>query len=388
MKLNLTLATMLFVMMTSLHPAAPTVLLLRSGLQSFEALTSFVVEPGSTDQELILTSPLLDLGFAWNEAILSWNTAAPDSAQFQFEVAPVFEGKMPRFYPLGAWCLATTTLQRKSLKQEFDPLVTMDTDTLILKKTVTELRVRIKIKDTQLPKADWVKFLAVSCSGPRIKDSSPPQPDPASVASRAAEARTPEPFDKSPKQGRIELHVPALSQLDYPDGKTTWCSPTSLTMALHYWSAELGRKDLLLKVPETAAAVFDPDWGGTGNWSFNTAFAGAFPGMRACVTRLENLAQMEACVRLGVPVVASVSYNRLKGLDKAGSGHLVVCIGFEANGDIILNDPGRSAEIKQSVPIARFQAAWAESKNTVYLVAPIDQHRSLVRGLRAGLMDD
>ena len=81
------------------------------------------------------------------------------------------------------------------------------------------------------------------------------------------------------------LPVPTRSQLDYAGGGA-WCSPTSVSMVLSYWSMQLGRSDLNRDVPEVAAAVYDPGWPGTGNWSFNTAYAGSFPGMRAYVTRL------------------------------------------------------------------------------------------------------
>ncbi len=379
MKTTLGVASMLAAGIFSLNSAEPSVSNWVSVLKTFESFTQFDVETGPSGQDLTLTSPLINLGFPWSEAILSWNTSAPDSAQFEFEAAPQFEGVAPRFYPMGSWGLAKEPYRRKSLKQEFDPQVSIDTDTLVLKQPVTSLRVRIKILGAQTPTPNWIKFLAVSCSGPKTQ-ASIPSPNPATPPPKTLESHPREPLGTSPAREPIQLLVPALSQLDYPDGKA-WCSPTSLTMTLNYWGKKLHREDLLVNVPRTAAAVFDPDWGGTGNWSFNAAFAGTFPGMRAYVTRFEMLAQIETCVRLGVPVIASVSYNRLKGLDKGGSGHLVVCIGFEQNGDPILNDPGTSVEIKRSIPKARFKAAWAESKNTVYIICPEEQHKSLLQSL-------
>ena len=44
-----------------------------------------------------------------------------------------------------------------------------------------------------------------------------------------------------------------------------------------------------LTVPEVAAVVYDDSFAGTGNWPFNTAFAGSFPGMRSYVTRLDDI---------------------------------------------------------------------------------------------------
>lgn len=92
----------------------------------------------------------------------------------------------------------------------------------------------------------------------------------------------------------------------------------AVAMVLAYWADELGRSEFRRDVPEIAAAVFDPNWPGTGNWPFNTAFAGQFPGMRAFVTCMADIAQLEAWVAAGVPPVASVSSDVMNG--RTGTG--------------------------------------------------------------------
>ncbi len=173
-----------------------------------------------------------------------------------------------------------------------------------------------------------------------------------------------------PGQGLI-LGVPTRSQLDYPGGDA-WCSPTSVSMVLSYWSGRLGRPDLNRAVPEVAAAVHDPGWPGTGNWPFNTAYAGSFPGMRGYVTRLGHVGELGSWIAAGVPVVTSVTYSILKGKPDQGDGHLVVVVGFDERGDVVLNDPGTRIAMRKTVPRDRFAAAWAESHNTVYLIHPTD----------------
>jgi hypothetical protein len=146
-------------------------------------------------------------------------------------------------------------------------------------------------------------------------------------------------------------------------------------MVLAYWSRVLDRPELDRAVPDVAAAVNDPVYGGTGNWPFNAAFAGEFPGMRAYVTRLDGIAELEDWVVAGVPVVLSVSSyltnDRQEGPD---NGHLIVCVGFTGNGDVVANDPGVSLKNGQQIcrvySRARVREAWQKSKNAVYLVYP------------------
>ena len=351
----------------------------RAGLHVFETIEGLKAERRVDAQHLTLTSPIVHAGFDCTEAILSWNTKAPDGGEFSFEIAPIIKDEPRRFYALGTWCKDNAAMRRKSYQKDLDEFASVSTDTLVLKRPVKSFVIRVTLSGPEEPMADWIQFLSVAFSGPRAAGSTSP------AVHNAADGSRLKPPASEPE--RIELTVPALSQLSYAGGKA-WCSPTSLAMVLNYWSARLDRTDLGVDVPATAASVFDPDWGGTGNWSFNTAFAGTFPGMRACVARFENLESLKTCLSADVPVVASVSYNRLKGLDKGGSGHLVVVIGFEANGNPLINDPGTSEGIRRIIPVDRFKAAWAESKNTVYLVAPADRHARLLRSLRLGLAGD
>jgi hypothetical protein len=141
-------------------------------------------------------------------------------------------------------------------------------------------------------------------------------------------------------------------------------------MLLAYWADRLQRRELARDVPEVAAGVHDPNWPGTGNWPFNTAYAGSFAGLRACVTRLGDVSELEQWVRAGVPVAASLTYSVLKGEPDQDDGHLVVCVGFSDQGDVVLNDPGSRRERRKTVARDRFTAAWARSHRTVYLVYP------------------
>ena len=100
------------------------------------------------------------------------------------------------------------------------------------------------------------------------------------------------------------LDVPERSQMVYPNGGPVWCSPTSTSMVMAYWSERLGEPALNRPVPEVAAAVYDVVYRGNGNWPFNTAYAGR-DGLVAYVSRMSTLGQVERWIEAGVPVVAS-----------------------------------------------------------------------------------
>jgi hypothetical protein len=143
-------------------------------------------------------------------------------------------------------------------------------------------------------------------------------------------------------------------------------------MLLGFWAAKLNRPGLDRGVQEVAAGVHDENRPGTGNWSFNTAYAGSLPGLRAYVTRLSDISELEDWIATGVPLAVSLCYNRLRGKGEEPSGHLVVCVGFDKSGAVIVNDPGTTVGVQKTFPRANLARAWAYSKNTVYIVHPVD----------------
>jgi hypothetical protein len=155
-------------------------------------------------------------------------------------------------------------------------------------------------------------------------------------------------------------------------------------MVLAFWAQKRNRPELDVQVPDAAHAIFDKVYDGTGNWSFNTAFAGAFPGMRAYVTRFGDISQLEEWIEAGIPPVVSLSYDLLRGVKRARDpGHLMVCVGFDQKGDLVLNDPAHRPErgevARRVYPRANFIKAWRVSKNTVYLIYPEDASPPLDR---------
>ncbi|MFF1572640.1 peptidase C39 family protein [Leifsonia sp. NPDC058292] len=177
-----------------------------------------------------------------------------------------------------------------------------------------------------------------------------------------------------------------LSQRAYPSrpdlggGGPAWCSPTSLTMVLTAWGAQLPSAaptevpaDADPRVPWMARAVYDAAFDGTGNWSFNAALAGEF-GFDAVVTRLASLQSARVLTEAGIPLIASIAFEagRLLGADYDTSGHLLVIRGFDSRGDVLVADPANPGgrEGLRTYPREAFDAAWSRSRRTVYLITP------------------
>src|SRR3954452_18070131 len=128
-------------------------------------------------------------------------------------------------------------------------------------------------------------------------------------------------------------------------------------------------------VDYTARYVYDYHYNGAGNWPFNTAYAAA-RGLVGDVTQLHNLAEAEAYVKAGVPLVASIAFpsNKLDGAIKSTNGHLAVIDGSTGDGkQVIVNDPASplDREVKHFYDREQFERAWIPaSGGIVYVIRP------------------
>ena len=311
----------------------------------FSDASKFSRQAGPVTNSVVLTSPPIAARIAWDELVVSWNATMPTGSTLHVEARALYPQRTTRFYDLGFWS-AEAQHPRHSAHGQADADGDVATDTLKLKEPCERLQLRLT--STGAAGGPNLKFLGLSLLDSRVH---PPVLPP----NRAAWGRS--------------LPVPERSQMPYPDAKG-WCSPTSVSMLLGFWAGALQQPELDRGVPEVAGEVFDPQWGGTGNWSFNMAFAGSFPGLRAYVTRLTDVSELEDWVAQGLPVGVSLCYNRLRGKSREPSGHLVVCCGFTPDGNVIVNDPGTTRNVRKVFPRANLVDAWAYSKNTVYLVHP------------------
>jgi hypothetical protein len=329
---------------------ATSLLLSRAG-NNFGAHELICLDPTKLQRvlaegRLVLTSAPIRPQVNWNELIVSWNFRNTNSG-VRIETRVSYPDHSTRWYTLGIWSAHGGIYPRESVRGQKDEDGEVKTDTLVLTESGGEVQVRVVIEGENRNSGD-LKLLTLCFSDAKGKCEQ----------------------SASFKEGwGTELQVPERSQANYPEGISEWCSPTSTSMILSFWAKQLDRADLDHDVPEVARGVHDPKWPGTGNWPFNTAYAGAHAGMRAYVARFADVAELETWVNAGFPIGASVSYNKLKGRAQGGSGHIVVVIGMGKNGEMVINDPGRK-QVHQIYPRENFIKAWAESQNTVYLIYP------------------
>jgi hypothetical protein len=312
----------------------------------FNSLSAFKKSRG-TNGETIFTSREIHSRIPWNELIASWNADMPTNGYLRIEVRAIYEDRSTKWFTMGLWSGDPERHPRESVRRQKDDDGDVDTDTLALSKLAERVQVRVTL-GTDRGRKPKLKFLSLSLLDSKAKsDPLPPN--------RAAWGKT--------------IDVPERSQMAYENGSVI-CSPTTVSMLLAHWSKTLKRPSLDHDVPEVVKGVYDPKWQGTGNWVFNTAYAGSLPGMRAYTTRLSDVAELEDFIARGIPVGLSVCYNRLRGRSRNPSGHLVVCVGFTENGDAIINDPGTSKNVRKVFPRANLIDAWSYSKNAVYLTYP------------------
>jgi hypothetical protein len=161
------------------------------------------------------------------------------------------------------------------------------------------------------------------------------------------------------------IDVPQRSQYDpaHP-GERGWCSPASLSMVLAHFGYERS-------VAELAAAVRDEAYGGTGNWAFNVAAAGAL-GLSAAVVYLRDLVAAEHFTSEGFPLVLSFAWKS-GGLPDApldaSDGHLAVLCGFDEDGDAVCNDPAQ-ASLRATYPREAFERVWLGHGGVAYAIVP------------------
>ena len=290
----------------------------------------------------------IDPGFDWTELVPSWNLENPGERSIGITVSLVKPDLDTKWYSFGTWSLAGPT-PRTSMKDQADAKADVETDTLVAKEPARSVWVRVAVSGPQ------ANALPAPFVGLSFRDA----------------RKTPPPEDPNREAWGKTIEVPQRSQMSYPGGNVL-CSPTSVSMMLAHWAKVLGKGSLDKDVPEVQKGVFDPNWPGTGNWPFNTAYAGSFPELRAYVTRFGSVREVEDWVAAGIPVVTSVSLAMLKGKpnQEPNDGHLVIVVGFTADGDPVFNDPGRSTEVRQIYKRAHFEASWRTSGNTVYLIYP------------------
>ncbi len=310
-----------------------------------------------------VTGPLTPGPFGITRAVPSWDADTPPGSWIEVSLrAALPGGRLTKWYSAGVWAADGSTVARHSVKDQGDGDATMATDTFTIgdgKPAAEALQMKVRFMAAGPEAVPSLRLAAVAVSTTPPETAGPGQPPPAAAGGDPA------------RWGKV-LDVPACTQ-SYPDGDAGWCSPTAISMVVAYWAKESGPCEP--RVRAAVGGVYDWVYEGHGNWPFNTAYA-ANRGLEASVARFRSLADAEAWIAAGVPVGMSYAWEpgMLAGAPvRSSDGHLGVLVGFDANGDPVVNDPAGKDErqLRRTYRRAELENVWlGHSGGTVYLAYP------------------
>ncbi len=313
----------------------------------FTNFSTFTKSGSAEAQETVLTSPEMEAQIRWDQLVASWDVDLQGTGALKVEVRAIYANHQTKYFVMGKWSANPELHPRESVSGQKDADGNVEQDTLVLAKPAKRFQIRLTLTGTN-DKLVRLKFVGATVSDTKLALAPLPP-------NRAAWG--------------ITLPVIERSQMAYPNGNVL-CSPTTVSMIMTYWADKLKRPELDHDVPDIVKAIYDEKHKGTGNWPFNTAYAGSYSGMRAYVARLSDVSELEDWIVSGNPVGVSVCYDRLRGKGRGPNGHLVVCVGFTQEGDPVINDPGTSKHVRKVFSRANLIDAWANSHNAVYLIYP------------------
>lgn len=307
-------------------------------------------------------------GFSFTQLIASWVARTPGDSWLEVQVrGRTAAATETSWDTLARWASGDRYVTRTSFPSQPDDGTTVDVDTW---KSAGLASYQLKVSLMRRPGT-----------------SATPDVDMVAAMTSALPATAGATSRPGPGDG-IVLPVPRYSQMihqgEYPQwggGGEAWCSPTSTSMVLGYYG-KLPRPSAYAWVNPSYAApwvdfaarsTFDARYDGTGNWPFNTAYAGQRTGS-AFVTRLRSLREAGRFIAAGIPLVVSVAFGpgELTGSPiRASNGHLIVIVGFTRTGDVVVNDPAAptNAGVRRTYDRAQLERIWLDaSGGTAYVI--------------------
>ncbi|NUP48359.1 MAG: C39 family peptidase [Catenulispora sp.] len=311
------------------------------------------------------TSPSRRLDFGATQLTAHWNAETPKGTFVKVELLATMEDGHQDTWVMGVWALGDDDIDRTSVNGQSNAYAEIDTDTWGAE-TGHSMR-SYKLRLTLLRKTG-------SHASPRVWQIG-------AVASAVPDRTTVPATVPGPATG-ITLDVKPYAQnihkgqyVQYGGGGEAWCSPTSTEMVVEFWGKGPSAEQLAWvdpsyvdpSVDQAARYSYDYGYEGTGNWPFTCAYAASY-GLDAMVVRLNSLHELEVLIAAGFPVVTSQSFTKAENGYYASAGHLWTVIGFDANGDVIVNDPASNSDdnVYTVYPRRMFETVWLR---TVYTKA-------------------
>ncbi len=311
---------------------------------------------GEAGRETVYESPPIFSDIKFNELLVSWNVRLPPESSFRVDirVGRRFDGIWSPWLHLGS----SGPLRPSENATTHCDQGRIDVDYFSSSERFDLLRYRLRCMTTRAEPDPIAVRRVVLCVSDLtgLPDSwTPPDPSPAVSAPNQVQRRLTVPF-KGQATPRQEL-----------SGRL--CSPASVSMVMAYHGID--RSTL-----EVAEACYDPVHDLYGNWPRNVQAAYTF-GVPGYLTRFSGWAEVERCIAEGCPVIISIRFNE-PGLIAAApyattDGHLIVVCGFDAEGNVEVNDPAAHDPGQGQLKYARpeLERAWlGGSGGVAYVLLP------------------
>ncbi len=318
-----------------------------------DELASNVVEaaPGGLR---VLTSREIAAPFPFNDVVPSWNVAVPEGAGFSVELRfGRRDGMWTPYYYLGVWGDAPAVESRVTRDDHGE----INIDYFQSRRSYDLMQYRLRFK----PNTDGA-FPKLHRFGLAYSNTL----DDAGVA-----AKFRKPVDPGPeKLWARRLSVPFRSQKwENERIRGSICSPTSTSMVMQY-------RGVSEPTGQMAALIYDREYAIYGNWA--RAVQGAFVrGVPGYIERFGDWNAVQGHIAAGQPIIASIRVNRGELSNapyRASAGHLLVITGFDAAGNVHVNDPAAPTQEAGVTTYARadMEKVWMDRGGVGYVLLAVD----------------
>ncbi len=268
------------------------------------------------------TSRVIRAAFPFNDLVPSWNVDVPEGTGFvvQIRMGRQAGDFWTPFYYLGRWGQVPRDAVKKVIRDEFG---TIDIDYFRSDQVFDRIQYRLLLATTDPEQTPTLRRFGLAYSNTMNDES---------LAREHRSKVRPAPQARWARR----LPVPFRSQRDEdPKIAGSVCSPTSTAMVMEY-------RGVNQPTAHMAEVIWDAEYRMFGNWA--RAVQGAYlAGVPGYLRRFGNWDEVHKEIAAGQPVIASIRVRELNGLRGApyrrSNGHLLVIVGFDAEGNVLVNDP-------------------------------------------------
>jgi len=271
------------------------------------------------------TSPVLKADFPFNELLPSWNVDAPKGANFHVYIRTSEDSKRwTTWYSMG-WYVFSQRPQ-VALNDDFG---WVDEDHILLNRPHRYYQYRITFFRGELLVSPVLRLFAVTYTN--------------ALSNKAVYEEFHRSIPKLDKKTWARsLPVPFRSQL-WEDEKvrSSVCGPTTVAMILEFHDINVTTRELCEKCYDEKHRAF-------GLWPRHIQAAADY-GLSGWIQRFRSWEAAQELVAQGCPIVASVKMSNCvisNAPDEWSGGHILIIRGFDANGDVLVNDPAWESEEK------------------------------------------